>query len=148
VSNDALNPHQLQMFMRPSELLGKVKGVVDADRGQSVADVMEYKHRNAQYQADYDRMETHPHEPTMTLDESIRSEGIRKPVILSPGDTVSTALDSTPNRSEHFWLGNGHHRVATAAAMEKEGTDIHVPVIYDHNYMGSKQTRDTFGVAD
>lgn len=143
MSESVLNPQQLQMFMRPGEILAKTEG-------RSV-DYGDYPGRTeAMLRGDVLTAAKRHHDDGPSVYESVKSGGVEKPVILSPGNKLSDVMGGRfTSRHEPLWMGNGHHRVASALAAEQEtGQAKYIPVIHDTDYMGTRQTRRTFGVAE
>lgn len=108
------NPNQLQLFMKPSELLSKVSGFADDPGGVSGSQfegsgLQKYKLREAQDSGRYENVDE-------SLYDNIKKHGVQSPIVLMGSNGVK--------------LGNGHHRLAAAHQLEKEGHDIVVPVVY------------------
>jgi hypothetical protein len=99
--------------MKPSELLSKVIGFADdmSKSGKRFEGSSLQKQKLSEAQ-DPDRYIG----VGESLYDNIKRHGVQSPVVLM-GDHALV-------------LGNGHHRLAAAHQLEKEGHDIVVPVIY------------------
>jgi hypothetical protein len=119
--NPGDNPEQLQMFMRPHEILNKIYSFSD-DLGDD--DALEHLddprgYPNSQLHAD-------------KLGEAIDSglhDGIETDGILN-----HVVLETSPHTSK-FRMGNGHHRLSVALDLESKGHQVDIPVIHDNNFM-------------
>jgi hypothetical protein len=103
--------------MKPSELLSKIVGFSEDMRtdGKRFDGSGLQKHKLAEAQ-DPDMYENAGGE---TLYDNIKKHGVQSPVVLMGRNFLV--------------LGNGHHRLAVAHQLEKEGHDIVVPVVYGGN---------------
>jgi len=111
MSRRVINPNQLQMLMKPSEIRGMLKGSVDY---VPTADPT----RDWEGKAEDNKL---------GLNESVAKEGVRNPVIIDHWQQV---------RGEPV-MGNGHHRVQAAKELEDSGKEIYVPVLHvEGDYMG------------
>lgn len=133
------------MFMTPNELLGGgyVHGSVD-QAGGTMGDLVRQKVANAKSGSAYDddgkRTEG-------SLYEQIERHGVQKPVVLTPYESDSVSSYNRGGKPGTFILGNGNHRVSSAAAISAaRGRDMYVPVVHDEDYMGGK-ARGVFGVS-
>lgn len=135
------NPDQLRLLARPSEILGNLRGFLDSDE-------LEWDEITPER---YAKSRLH----TVKLDEARRSglfdnvrlEGVKNPIVLMPPGPKSLAF-MTPDqkkmsRIRHFQMGNGHHRFAAAFELEKQGSNIHLPLAYDRRDM--RYDVNTFG---
>ena len=112
MSKRVLNPNQLQMLMKPSEIRRTLTGSVD---GSNTADPS----------VDWEEKKT-----TM-LKDSVAHNGVRSPVIIEHGNVGYGSYEGGRT------MGNGHHRVQAAKEIEDSGKEIYVPVIHTHgDYMG------------
>ena len=125
-SSDALQHHQLQMFMPAGELRNRIPDYPD-DSGEKAAQ----------------RSLTESHvrrirpgevfgEEGKTLYESVRDEGVQEPVELLftnlPGDTWPAENLEAARRDRRPILVEGHHRAASALDIDPT---TEVPVTYD-----------------
>ena len=130
---------QLRMFMRPGEILDTIQGSADAGAGRSN---VEHMVRGSKLDTAQGRQSGNT-----TLYESIRQGGVRKPIILYPGSEHG-GYAGEDSRSAHFWLGNGHHRVASAEEAERAtGKQQYIPVVHDNDFMGQSFAAQHFGIA-
>lgn len=142
-ASDHLHPVQLQMFMRPQEVLDTMQGSVEQRdmsmiQGHLTHKLREAKIRGEPYLANHDG-ELIGQGPS--LYDQVKTHGVEKPIILQHTENY--------RGDPMLLLGNGHHRLAAAQAAEQEtGQQQYIPVIHDDNYMGSSRTKDTFGVAE
>jgi len=112
-----LNPDQLKLFMKPSEIKDTISDSVEGLPTGS---------ENHWYSKD-----------DAPLRRSIASGGVKTPVILDHAITPQGI-------SEGFDMGNGHHRVENAHVLEEQGREIYVPVLHTTNdYMGY-WTKETY----
>ena len=136
---DAIHPDQLRLFMRPHEIIAATAGSVETGEHEIGAGNRTKAHLEEKLQR---ARRPGTSGESASLLESVTEHGVQKPIILS---------NQGPNytRSEHFWIGNGHHRLAAAQEAEATtGRQQYVPVIYDEDdFMGSHKTRETFGIA-
>ena len=121
---DNLHPEQMRLFMRPSEIMSSVTGSEDAyEAGESL-------------ERTWDRKEWETKQPkgkhrSGGLYKTLKKEQVRNPVELYVRQ--GTKLNPWEPMSEHLEMGEGHHRVAAAAAVERatRGRVTHwVPVEY------------------
>jgi len=123
MSKRVLNPNQLQLLMKPSEIRNMLKGSVD---WQPTADPTEDWEGKAL-------------DNKLGLNASVQQEGVRKPVIIDHWQQV---------RGEPI-MGNGHHRVQAAKEIEDSGKEIYVPVLHvESDYMGEDAGRYFRGLRD
>ena len=125
------NPDQLQLLMKPSEILSRLHGFYDDKDGDTWDDITPERYAKSGLHAF--KLQEAESQGTADL---IRKEGVLKPVVLMP-PRARDILDPEKkelSRTRHFMLGNGHHRLAVAFDMEQQGSDIHIPVIHD-NYI-------------
>lgn len=114
MSKRVINPNQLQMLMKPSEIRNSLTHSVDY---QYVEDPT----------ADWEEKKT-----TM-LKDNIAKNGIKNPVI----------LDHSYNGPGTVSMGNGHHRVQAAKEIEDSGKEIYVPVLHtSDDYMGFQSYKE------
>ena len=119
--NPGDNPEQLQMFMRPHEILSKLYGFAD---DTSADDDDDYDFDPKYY------TDTQLHEEKLEeakgsgLHDSIETEGIRNHIV----------LETAPHTTK-FRMGNGHHRLSVALDLESKGHQVNIPVIHDRNFM-------------
>lgn len=154
-----LNPHQLQMFMRPHEIMEATQGrSVDYGEypGRTDAmlrtDVLREARRPSQVKGggDWDRG-TGVWEKGPSIADSVREGGVQKPIILTRGRDMQDVLTEQGRPNDPIWQGNGHHRLAAAMAAEKEtGQHQYIPVLHDTEFMGSsaRMRRAGFGTAE
>jgi len=114
--NPGDNPDQLQMFMRPHEVLSKLSGFVDDDGG-FIGDPQDYPYSNLHNAKLSEAIDSGLH-------DGIETEGIKNHIV----------LQTLPNSSQ-FRMGNGHHRLSAALDLEERGHQVDIPVIHDNNYM-------------
>lgn len=130
-----LSPYQYKLFMTGDEIKGLVSDSVDRQR--SYTDV------------DYDTGEnvTVPEQTMGELWATKESEskgkdsrigGSLKDLISHEG--VLRHVTIVPEHDGTFTMGQGHHRVAAASALAREGKEVYVPVMYhpDFNYTGDE----------
>ena len=162
-ASDNVHPEQLQMFMRPQEIFDKTAGSVEVTeryREQSpsmhqglIESHMKDKLREAQRPGSSvewgaaSSMEQEDVQARPSLADHIAQHGVEKPIILSTqGPGRPSRLDAKP--SENLYIGNGHHRLASAQFAEQQtGRPQYVPVVHDYDFMGSRQTNETFGTS-
>jgi hypothetical protein len=102
-----LNPDQLQLLMTGGELMRSITQSSDAYGGESMGEMWKRKEGESLV----------PNQETgMSLSKSLKTHGYR-------GNTIK--LYHSPGTTE---ILDGHHRVAAAAALERQGTQIHIPV--------------------
>ena len=150
-ASDHLHPGQLQMFMRPQEILDSTTGSIESGphvlaNGQPgrTKQHMAMKLQEASEGEDpyvYSEEKGKWEGQGPSLVDDVKAHGVEKPIILS---------DTGPNGMRHgSWIGNGHHRLAAAMQAEKDtGRQQYIPVIHDRHYMGTQDTINTFGVPD
>lgn len=114
--NPGDNPEQLQMFMRPHEILNKINSFVDDDYSD-IDDPRDYPYSDLHDEKLEEAKSTGLH-------ESIETDGVRDHIVLE-----------TAPRSSRFRLGNGHHRLSVALDLEEKGHQVDIPVIHDSNFM-------------
>ena len=114
--NPGDNPDQLQMFMRPHEILNKIDSFVD-DFGGSIDDPQDYPYSDLHNEKLQEAIDSGLH-------DGIETEGIKNHIV----------LQTLPN-SPQFRMGNGHHRLSAALDLEERGHQIDIPVIHDADYM-------------
>lgn len=124
------NPDQLRLLARPSEILGNLRGFLDSDELEW-DDITPQKYAKSRLHA-VKLDEAH----RSGLFDNVRLEGVKNPIVLMPPGPKSLAF-MTPDqkkmsRIRHFQMGNGHHRFAAAFELEKQGSNIHLPLVYDH----------------
>lgn len=124
MSKRVINPNQLQMFMKPSEIRRQLTGSVDQ---QPVADPTK----------DWEGKKT------THLKTRIAEEGVRDPVILDHGEKAAgmdrSIFSKEPLPKNPVSMGNGHHRLQAAKELEDEGREIYVPVLHtDDDFMAHK----------
>lgn len=125
--NPGDNPDQLQLLMKPSELLAKISHFDDAPQeflGPNPLTVDNYK-KSALHRVKYKESKE------SGLADKIEQSGVVKQP-LSLRDT-SRHLENSNNLKlgKQFVLADGHHRFATALEMELGGNkDIHLPVYH------------------
>lgn len=112
--NPGDNPEQLQMFMRPHEILNKLHSFLD-DEG--IDDPRDYPYSDL-------HDEKLSEAKGMGLHDSIETDGVRDHVV----------LETAPHTTK-FRMGNGHHRLSVALDLEEKGHQVDIPVIHDNNFM-------------
>jgi hypothetical protein len=123
------NPDQLRLLARPSEILGRLRGFLDSDE-------LEWDEITPERYAKSKMHLTKLEEAHRSgLADSMRSEGVKLPIVLMPPGPKARAYmtpeQTSMSRVRHFQMGNGHHRLAAAFELEQQGHDIHLPLIYD-----------------
>ena len=113
--NPGDNPEQLQMFMRPHEILNKLSGFMDDDGG-FIDDPQDYP--NSKLHA-----EKLDEAKDSGLHDGIETDGVMNHIVLT-----NTGRDK-------FRMGNGHHRLSAALDLEERGHQVDIPVIHDNNPM-------------
>jgi hypothetical protein len=81
-------------------------------------------------------MEGHTYSsPGYKTHESVAEEGVKEPInVRHPG--MGPLLSANPNeKAGEMYMGQGHHRVASAAKEERAGKEIYVPVIHHASAM-------------
>lgn len=116
-AKDNMQPKQLQMFMTPDELHAEVKPT-DFDPDQATWDDprRDWGRKLRRAKGVYDP-ETE-YAPTPGLYEDIAKNGIQRPV---------------PINHDYYGdmeLGDGHHRVATATDLARQGREVYIPVTH------------------
>lgn len=127
MSRRVINPNQLQMFMKPSEIRKSLTGSVDFE-SQHISN------------PDVDWVE----KKTTLLKNDIAESGVLQPVILDHG-TKSARMSmpifsKKPLPDNPVTMGNGHHRLQAALEIERESNpNIHVPVLHtEDDFMGRR----------
>lgn len=127
-AKDNMQPKQLKMFMTPDELHAEVQpGDFGPHMGGSERELTwddpnvgwGRKLRRAKGVYDPDR----EYEPTPGLYESIEKHGIQEPVLV--GHIMEMTSEGKRDVST---LYNGHHRVATATDLARQGREVYIPV--------------------
>ena len=113
--NPGDNPEQLQMFMRPHEILNKLSGFMD-NTGSHIDDPKDYPYSDLHDEKLSEAKDSGLH-------DSIETDGIRDHIVL------------TNTGSDKFRMGNGHHRLSVALDLEEKGHQVDIPVIHDNNFM-------------
>ena len=113
--NPGDNPEQLQMFMRPHEILNKLHGFMDATASY-IDDPKDYPYSDLHDEKLSEAKSTGLH-------DSIETDGVRDHIVLT-----NTGRDT-------FLMGNGHHRLSVALDLEEKGHQVDIPVIHDNNFM-------------
>lgn len=124
--NPGDNPEQLQMFMRPHEILSKLYGFADDTQNYDFGDDEDFGDPISP--KDYPDSQLH-HDKLQEakdsgLHDSIETEGIRNHIV----------LQTSPHTTQ-FRMGNGHHRLSVALDLESKGRQVHIPVIHDADIM-------------
>jgi len=114
--NPGDNPEQLQMFMRPHEILNKLHHFADDGLG-NIDDPKDYPYSDL-HERKLDEAKD------SGLHDGIETDGILNHVVLK-----------TSNYTNKFILGNGHHRLSVALDLEEKGHQVDIPVIHDTDYM-------------
>ena len=114
--NPGNNPDQLQMFMRPHEILNKIDSFVD-DSGSMIDDPRDYPYSDLHNEKLGEAIDSGLH-------DGIETDGIMNHIVLQ-----------TAPRSSQFRMGNGHHRLSVALDLEERGHQVDIPVIHDNNFM-------------
>lgn len=125
-----VHPNQFKLFMSPSELIGSVTGSGDRLTGlnETMSEMWNRKEKESRGPRQVSK-----HGYTLShgsgVYNSIASEGVTSHVFVRPGETG-------------LYMENGHHRVAAAAAVEREtGRQQYIPV----NYSASENDEDFYG---
>jgi len=114
--NPGDNPEQLQMFMRPHEILNKLHRFADDGLG-NIDDPKDYPYSDL-HERKLDEAKD------SGLHDGIETDGILNHIVLK-----------TSNYTNKFILGNGHHRLSVALDLEEKGHQIDIPVIHHNDYM-------------
>jgi hypothetical protein len=112
--NPGDNPEQLQMFMRPHEILNKLHSFLD-DEG--IDDPRDYPYSDLHDEKLQEAKDSGLH-------DGIETDGVRDHVV----------LETAPHTTK-FRMGNGHHRLSVALDLEEKGHQVDIPVIHDNNSM-------------
>jgi hypothetical protein len=112
--NPGDNPKQLQMFMRPHEILNKLHSFLD-DEG--IDDPSDYPYSDLHDEKLDEAKDSGLH-------DGIETDGILNHVV----------LETAPHTTK-FRMGNGHHRLSVALDLESKGHQVDIPVIHDSNPM-------------
>ena len=124
-AKDHLNNYQYRLFMTGDEIKNLVSDSVD--RQLAYEDV------------DPETREVYT-VPEQTMDEmwAGKSHPILKNHISKYGVKRHATIQENPDGT--FTMGQGHHRVQASSELAKEGKEVYVPVMYDHdfNYTGSE----------
>ena len=119
--NPGDNPEQLQMFMRPHEVLSKLYGFID-DNYSEDHDDYDFDPKN------YADTELHAEKLQEAKDSGLH-DGIETDGILN-----HIVLETAPHTTK-FRMGNGHHRLSAALDLESKGHQVDIPVIHDTDHM-------------
>ena len=132
--NPGDNPDQLQLLMKPSEILKKLNSFGDAPNEFAEPDSIDAK----SYKKPRLHRVKYKESKKSGLADDIKKSGVVKaPVWLRTTTDEETSIN--PSLSRQFVLSDGHHRFATAFEMEQSGNkDIHLPV--RHLYMKPDKT--------
>lgn len=121
-ASNHLNKEQLRMFLRPDEVVNLVDSSVDQQEDyltgykQTVDDLWKDKREELDKFVTYSR-----------LVPSIKKHGIQRPITIVPPDEYDI--------SKEFVMGEGHHRVMAAKALEEEtGKEVYIPVVYSRHW--------------
>ena len=113
---DHVHPGQLKLFMTPGEIIGQVKSSADLYGSESMEEMWSRKEHESKF----------PRDPKnwrhgSGVYESVAKEGVTSHVEITPYE----------HRGESaLHMGEGHHRVAAAAAVERDtGREQFVPVM-------------------
>ena len=115
--NPGDNPEQLQMFMRPHEILNKLYGFIDDTYYGKIDDPRDYPHSDLHAEKLGEAIDSGLH-------DGIETDGILNHIV----------LETAPHTTK-FRLGNGHHRLSAALDLESKGHQINIPVIHDTDHM-------------
>ena len=113
--NPGDNPDQLQMFMRPHEILNKISGFMD-NTGSHIDDPKDYPYSDLHNEKLGEAIDSGLH-------DGIETDGIMNHIVLT-----NTGRDK-------FRMGNGHHRLSVALDLEEKGHQVDIPVIHDNDPM-------------
>ena len=113
--NPGDNPDQLQMFMRPHEILNKLSGFIDDTDGY-LDDGRDYPYSDLHDEKLSEAKDSGLH-------DAIETDGVRNHIVL------------TNTGGDKFRMGNGHHRLSAALDLEEKGHQIDIPVIHDNDPM-------------
>lgn len=113
--NPGDNPDQLQMFMRPHEILNKLSGFLD-DTDAHLDDGRWYPDSDLHDEKLQEAKDSGLH-------DDIETDGVRNHIVLT-----NTGRDK-------FRMGNGHHRLSVALDLEEKGHQVDIPVIHDNDPM-------------
>ena len=114
--NPGDNPEQLQMFMRPHEILNKLSGFID-DTDAHLSDPKWYPNSKLHAEKLQEAIDSGLH-------DGIETDGILNHIV----------LETAPHTTK-FRMGNGHHRLSAALDLEERGHQIDIPVIHDTDHM-------------
>lgn len=126
VSKDpGLNPDQLKMLMTGSELMRTINYSADAEYyGETIPDMWERKESESRspiiagIKPEYQRHGAGVY-------QSIKQKGYEgEPINL----VLSNYEDPVRGQVKSSQVWDGHHRIAAAAALEKEGNQVYIPV--------------------
>jgi len=139
-ASDHLHPQQMQLFVDPVEHIASVRGAVDmAGHTESWDDMWGRKESEA-------RNTGHGH--GAGLYDSVKDKGIRAMwSVHAPGDNNPRELMGAPklypaNDGNGFIQGDGHHRMAAAAAVQRDtGKAQYVPVEYKSSSLDPRHYR-------
>lgn len=129
-----LNQHQYKLFMTGDEIKGLVSDSVDRRSHEISNTILDPN--------SFEKVSTGVPTPAETMDElwkSKESESSKlKDTIAKEG--VQRHVTIVPEHDGTFTMGQGHHRVAAASALAREGRQVYVPVVYDtdFNYSGDE----------
>jgi len=112
--NPGNNPEQLQMFMRPHEILNKLHSFLD-DEG--IDDPRDYPYSDLHNEKLGEAIDSGLH-------DGIETDGVMNHIV----------LETAPHTTK-FRMGNGHHRLSVALDLEERGHQVDIPVIHDSNPM-------------
>ena len=119
-SGDRLNHQQLAMFMPAGELRDTISGCGAGVGGKE--DIIAENLMESRLPVESLRYSTRPGQYDKSLYESVRDEGVLKPVtVILPVGSPDLGPDGS------MVLGDGHHRVASASTIDPT---MEVPVRY------------------
>lgn len=118
-AHDNVQPHQFKLFMTPGEIMGSVTGSGDRWTGlnETMSEMWDRKEEES-------RVPLHVRRSGEVLHGSGVYDSIAK-------EGVTSHVEIRPRVDGGLFMRNGHHRVAAAAAVERDtGRQQYIPVNY------------------
>jgi hypothetical protein len=133
ISKDpGLNPDQLKLLMTGSELQRSITHSWDGPLDMAPGDTKELNKlwERKEYEA---KRSDYSDEHGAGLYDSLKSRGYEgKPLLLNDYDVFTDAGVHVPARG----IMDGHHRIAAAAALEREGKQVYIPIVHQDLRVG------------